>query len=155
MKKFLTISNSNAITYKKIFPLIKENKMWLGVNWVKNFNRPNGDVQKFGNVCWFTNLEHNKRHEHLTLVDSYNSEDYPSYDNYDAIEVSKTVHIPNDYEGVMGVPISFLDKYCPEQFEIIGHAHDLDGHGKSISQFEVNGKGIYTRILIRNKHIEK
>ena len=82
----------------------------------------------------------------------YNAKDYPKYDNYDAINVDKVIDIPYDYNGVMGVPITFLDKYCPEQFEILGHEHDIDGKGGSISQFEINGKGIYKRILIRKRN---
>lgn len=118
-KKFLIIGNMNAITYKEIFPLIKENKLWLGTKDVKEFIEPNGELKKFGNIKWFTNIPHDKRTQPLTLYKKYRAEDYPKYDNYDAIEVSKTADIPMDYDGVMGVPISFLDKYCPEQFEIL------------------------------------
>ncbi len=100
---------------------------------------------------WFTNVPHDKRNIPLDLYKKYSADEYPKYDNYDAIEVSKVSEIPMDYEGVMGVPISFLDKYCPTQFEIIGHEHDLDGIGTSIGQFEVNGKGVYKRLLIRKK----
>ena len=140
-KKYLIIGNSNAITYKEIFPLIKENKMWLGATGFSTdmvFAVPKGtvvplaykekaermgyvgDYTRLGNSCWFTNLPHSKRNEELILVERYSADKYPKYDNYDAINVDKTKDIPMDYEGVMGVPITFLDKYCPEQFEIIG-----------------------------------
>lgn len=135
-KKFIIIGNQNAITYKEIFPLFKDNIMWLGNNnpapklfYVpsfieerKNIKRDeNGDlVALFGNICWFTNLDIKKRHEELILIKKYNSEEYPKYDNYNAIEVSKVKDIPYDYEGVMGVPITFMDKYNPSQFQILG-----------------------------------
>lgn len=119
-KKFLIIGNSNAITYKEIFPLLKDNRMWLGKNSVKEFLQPDGTVKKFGNIGWFTNLDHSQRHEDILLFRKYNERDYPKYDNYDAIEVSRVANIPKDYDGVMGVPITFLDKYNPEQFEILG-----------------------------------
>ena len=146
-KKFLIIGNVNAITYKEVFPLIMENRLWLGYG----FNAGNAyfrvpeetrreyadgvydketDLVKFRNCHWFTNLDHNKRHEEMDLVCHYSPEEYPTYDNYDAIEVSKTSDIPFDYDGVMGVPITFLDKYNPEQFEIIG-ATESEGKGVS------------------------
>ena len=132
-KKFLIIGNQNAITYKEIFPLIKENKIWLGygfkggaAHFISNYadvaiagDHKAGMIRVSG-VVWFTNLEHTKRHEPLILTGHYTPDAYPHYDNYDAIEVSKTADIPSDYDGVMGVPITFLDKYCPEQFEIVG-----------------------------------
>ena len=135
-KKLLLIGNMNAITYKEVFPLIKENKIWLGKeSGSKGYVKPNGEIQKMGNTCWFTSIEHGRRHEPLQLMTMednlrYNKKViknketkntiYQKYDNYDAIEVGYTNAIPSDYEGVMGVPISFLDKYCPEQFEILG-----------------------------------
>jgi len=156
-KQFLIIGSQNAITYKEIFPLIKENKLWLGVNLVKEFIQPNGEIKKFGNICWFTNLVHKKRNYPLDLYMKYSNEYYPKYDNYDAIEVSKTCEIPMDYEGVMGVPITFLDKYNPEQFEIVGWSRhndmNMDGGywlgGKNDAT--INGKDVYRRILIRHK----
>lgn len=140
-KKFLIIGNQNAITYKEIFPLIKENKMWLGYSihsGDRAFFVPDGYELKAAGcgvengrkyirvkgVRWFTNLDHSKRHEKLFLYKTYTPEEYPKYDNYDAIEVGKTADIPCDYDGVMGVPITFLDKYNPEQFEII----DINPH---------------------------
>ena len=150
-KKFLVIGNMNAITYKEVFPLIKENKVWLG-NGFNNgnayFGIPEGAsteyasgvydedtrLVKFRNCCWFTNIDHGRRHQPLSLMtmadnlkfsrhkDIRGKESYDHYDNYDAIEVPYTDAIPSDYDGTMGVPISFLDKYCPEQFQIIGMA---------------------------------
>ena len=138
-KKFLIIGNMNAVSYKEMFPLFKDNKLWMGHNsgsqefqvpidfeQQNTYLRPNGKkFAKFGNICWYTNLEHKKRHEELILFKTYNAEDYPKYDNYDAIEVGKTNDIPCDYDGIMGVPITFLDKYNPEQFEIIGNEYML------------------------------
>ena len=166
-KRFLIIGNQNAITYKEFFPLLKENKVWMGCNSVKNFVQPDGSVKHFGNVCWFTNLDVAKRHEKLTFRKAFSSEEYPRYDNFDAIDVSKVSDIPYDYDGVMGVPITFLNKYNPEQFEIIWQAsgntrasappnvlldlkysaHKEDRGGCGV----VNGKRIYSRILIRKK----
>ena len=150
-KKFLVIGSMNAITYKEIFPYIKDNELWLGNQNVKEFRSPNGEIKKFGNILWYTNIQHKKRNTPLDLYKRYSNE-YPKYDNYDAIEVSKVSDIPMDYDGVMGVPITFLDKYCPEQFEILGHEHDIDGKGGTINQFEINGKGTYKRILIRKRN---
>ena len=147
-KQFLIIGNKNAITYKEIFPLIKENKMWLGISSPNEYRLPNGEITKQVNgLCkWFTNLEHKKRNYPLDLYMKYSNEYYPKYDNYDAIEVSKTCEIPMDYEGVMGVPITFLDKYNPNQFEIIKFRKGNDDKDLSI-----NGKCPYFRILIRHK----
>ena len=141
MKKFLIIGNMNAITYKEIFPYIKNNELWLGVStfnqgmyfivnddfeYAKSYKfdkeRGGHKVSRVSSICWFTNLDHNKRHEEIDLYKKYNEEEYPKYDNYDAIEVSKTCDIPLDYEGVMGVPVTFLDKYCPTQFKVVGCA---------------------------------
>lgn len=119
-KKFLIIGNKNAITYKEFFPLLKNNEVWLGCTNVKEFLQPDGSIKKFGNIGWFTNLDVAKRHEKLILWKNYTPEEYPKYDNYDAINVDKVSEIPCDYDGVMGVPITFMDKYNPEQFEIIG-----------------------------------
>ena len=165
-KKFLIIGNQNAITYKEIFKLIKENKLWLGIKYPKEFKQPDNTIKKFGNICWFTNLEHNKRLEDLLLYEKYNPEEYPNYDNYNAIEVNEVRKIPNDYAGEMGVPITFLDKYNPEQFEIIGLFADkreksdaliqgipiyLDEQHKKYVGAVVNKKATYARIIIKNK----
>ena len=133
-------------------------KMWLGYNLVKEFIQPDKTVKKFGNICWFTNLNTKKRNETLILYKTYNPTDYPTYDNYDAINVDKVKDIPIDYFGVMGVPITFMDKYNPEQFEII----DINPHFFNIveqglpkpKQLKIIGqKDPYARILI--KRIEK
>lgn len=172
-KKFLIIGNQNAITYKEIFPLIKDNKVWLGFrSGAQEFVTPqvyegnniyvDADgirKAKFGNICWFTNLEISKRHEMIDLVCRYSPETYPKYDNYEAIEVSKVADIPRDYDGVMGVPVTFLDKYNPEQFEIIG-ATESEGKGFSnglwieksgVAQATVIGEKKYKRIFIKRK----
>lgn len=119
-KKFIIIGNSNAITYKEVFPLLKNGEIWLGNNYVKEFRKPDGSIQKFGNICWFTNLDIAKRHDELILWKNYTPDEYPVYDNYDAINVNSVAEIPCDYMGVMGVPISFLDNFCPTQFKIVG-----------------------------------
>ena len=121
-KKFLIIGNKNAITYKEIFPYIMENKLWMGMTSPNEFRTPSGEITKqVAGLCrWFTNLPNQKRNEPMELWKEYKPEVYPKYNNYDAINVDKTYMIPKDYDGVMGVPISFLDKYCPTQFEIIG-----------------------------------
>lgn len=119
-KKFLIIGNMNAITYKEIFPLLKDDTLWLGYMSPKIFIYKDGTKRQFGNILWYTNLDIPKRHEILDLYKEYNPEDYPKYDNYDAININKVSDIPMDYDGVMGVPITFLSKYNPEQFEILG-----------------------------------
>lgn len=182
-KKFLIIGNTQAITYKEIFPYIKNNELWLGCSSFNSgmfFRVPNNyeyaDTYKFdrerngekvmrvSSICWFTNIPHNKRNEELDLYRKYNETDYPKYDNYDAIEVPKVAEIPMNYEGVMGVPITFLDKYCPTQFEILGLAADkrdeceifikgtptyLDEKHKSFVGMVFNHKATYARILIK------
>ena len=164
-KKFLIIGNMNAITYKEIFPLIKDNKIWLGISALKAYSTPlkevenektqykeNGVVyQKFGNHGWFTNIPHSKRNLPLDLYKKYNPKDYPKYDNYNAINVDKVSDIPCDYDGVMGVPITFLDKYCPTQFEIVGLDRYVEGNTLPNKRMHINGKEIYARILIRRK----
>ena len=130
-KKFLIIGSMNAITYKEIFPYIKNDELWLGNQNVKEFRSPNGEIKKFGNILWYTNIQHKKRNTPLDLYKRYSNE-YPKYDNYDAIEVSKVSDIPMDYDGVMGVPITFLDKYCPAQFKIVNLSRYLtDSKGMS------------------------
>ena len=187
-KKFIIIGSQNAITYKEIFPLLKENKIWLGYGFKGGnayFAIPSQDISnyadgvynsetglvKFRNCTWFTNLDMDKRHEEMILYKSYTQEEYPKYDNYDAIEVSKTAEIPCDYFGVMGVPITFLDKYNPEQFQILGitdrnniyglttkvysqddcpNFGDLNRRG-AIKQADGKLKSTYARLLIRRK----
>jgi len=185
-KKFLIVGNQNAITYVDVFPHIKENRIWLGYNngdmsfkvpdhyesratrfWVDT----NGQKwRSLGNACWFTNLDISKRHEDLILYKQYTPEDYPNYDNYDAIEVSKTKDIPLDFSGAMGVPITFLDKYNPNQFEILGitdrdnnsglktkeySSEDVPNHGDLNRRGAIKVgdqlKSTYARLLIRRK----
>ena len=124
-KKFLIVGDMNWITYKEVFPLLKSNSIWLGNCSVKEFVQPDGTIKKFGNKLWFTNLDIAKRHEKLILWKHYSSEEYPTYDNYDAIEVSKITDLPVDYDGVMGVPITYLNKHNPDQFEILGYTGGL------------------------------
>jgi hypothetical protein len=187
-KKFLIVGNHNAITYKEIFKLLKENKMWLGntqpvafivpddyeMREVRSWRDENGtNWRSLGNACWFTNLDIAKRHEDIILYKTYNAEDYPQYDNYSAIEVSKVADIPSDYDGLMAVPITFLDKYNPGQFEILGimdrenssglrtkkyeksevaNANDLNARGV----IKINGtyKAMYARLLVKNKKLQ-
>lgn len=171
-KKFIIIGEQNALTYKEIFPLIKDNKIWWGKsihsgdrkfyvpdNYPLNASTCGIDEngKRFVNVKgirWWTNVKEVINNEPLDLYKRYSFEDYPKYDNYDAINVDKTCDIPMDYDGVMGVPITFLDKYCPTQFEIIGlmsGAKDssLINGNDGRAKFYINGKGVYARILIR------
>ena len=161
-KKFIIIGHQNAITYKEIFPLIKDNKIWLGYGFkggAGHFISKYEDTATAGDhregmirvsgVVWFTNLDIDKRHEDLILYKTYNPEDYPKYDNYDAINVDKTSDIPCDYDGVMGVPITFLDKYNPTQFEIVEFRKGYDGKDLIYSTLEGRVVQPYFRILIR------
>ena len=152
-KEFIIIGSQNAITYKEIFPYIKNNKLWLGYNFVKSFIQPNGEVKKFGNILWYTNIPHDKRNWPMDFYRTYKPELYPKYDNYDAIEVSKVCDIPMDYKGVMGVPITFLDKYNPEQFQIVGIDRYVEDNPHYGHRFTINNKEIYARILIRFKNV--
>ena len=188
-KQFLIIGNMNALKYKEAFPLIQQNRMWLGAtihSGDREFAVPDeyelyasgcrvdedgGRFKKFirvKGVRWYTNLDHGRRHQPLQLMTEADNikhskhkevrdVGYQRYENYDAIEVPFTDAIPSDYEGLMGVPISFLDKYCPEQFEILGH---MDSHGKVPKGIPdeapyLNGKWVYSRILIRHRRVEK
>ena len=167
-KKFLIIGNINAITYKEIFKLIKENKAWLGINMgrgISGFIVPD-HYELYGtetridesgnriispnNCLWLTNLDTYKPHQDIVLTKTYygNETEYPHFDNYDAINVNKTQHIPSDFEGVMGVPITFLHKYNPEQFELIKFRK-----GNDEKDLSINGKCPYFRILIKNRRI--
>ena len=153
-KKFLVIGNINAATYKEIFPFFKNNQIWFGNTSPKVFLTPDCTEKKFGNILWYTNLENDRMHHRIEFKEEYrgNEGKYPKYDNYDAIEVSKVVNIPCDYNGLMSVPVTFLSKYCPEQFELVGHDHDLTGDGGagiSDGQFICNGKNVYKRVLIK------
>lgn len=189
-KKFLIISNINAITYKEVFPLIKENKIWLGTGmgrWISGFIVPESyelygtearidedgnRIVSTNNCLWLTNLDHGKRHQPLPLMTmsdnikfsshkNIKGKGYEKYDNFDAIEVPFTDAIPSDYDGVMGVPITFIDKYNPDQFEIIGSdfeikdgLHDYlirDGWDGKLDRGYIQGKRKYSRILIKHK----
>ncbi len=172
-KKFLIVGTWNAITYKEIFKLIKEDKLWIGINSNRNFSGfivpehyplrgtearidENGNrIVSTNTTCWFTNIDNKKRHEDLILFKNYNRKEYPKYDNYDAIEVAKTAEIPMDYKGVMGVPVTFLDKYNPDQFELIGcnRGIDQDPNGVYGRGTYLNGKETFKRLFIRNKRI--
>lgn len=186
-KQFVLIGSMNAITYKEVFSLLKRDNMWLGNGFKAGnayFTSPNSSdyaegvfdketgLVKFRNCCWYTNLDHGKRHQPMKLMTyednlkfskhkEIKEKGYIEYDNYNAIEVSFTDAIPSNYDGVMGVPISFLDKYSPEQFEIVGSDTDVKAgklpelvkanwNGK-IDRGYVNGNRIYSRILIRHK----
>ena len=167
-KQFLIIGNMNAISYKDIFPLIRDQKVWLGAS-IKSGDREfgvpnhypltaaNSREDEHGNkfvrvkgVRWFTNLDYKQRYEDLPLYKEYSPEEFPTYDNYDAIEVSKTAEIPLEYDGEMGVPISFIDKHNPRQFEIVGADSEFTG---KLGRFYVNGNRKYARIVIRHKKV--
>jgi hypothetical protein len=198
-KKFLIIGNKNAITYKEIFKLIKENKVWIGVTPMgvdmlfdvpeeyaktmiasgkegSNYKIVNGVVKGRSSSIWFTNMDNPKRHAEIPLYKKYTPAEYPTYDNYDAIEIGKVAEIPVDYDGVMGVPITFLDKYNPEQFEILGMCENRDLYGLKTRTYTtkecqkayldlfgkkgtydlnaagvIGGRKVYQRLLIRRK----
>ncbi|AXK49692.1 modification methylase [Aliarcobacter trophiarum LMG 25534] len=177
-KKFIIIGNQNAATTKETFSLIKENKIWLGNrSGDMEFKVPNHyqaretryredetgqKWRSLGNICWYTNLDIAKRHEDLILYKLYKNEEYPTYENYNAINIDKVAEIPIDYGGVMGVPVTFLSKYNPEQFEIVGQTHSGDSskevellrtNDKKRHRGIINGKQKYARILIRNKKL--
>ncbi len=162
-KEFLVIGNINALTYKEIFPLIRENKMWLGYNSTRFFLQPDGSIFETARTYWYTNLDIRKRHEEFILYKKYDPEEYPEYDNYHAINIDKAVEIPRDYKGAMGVPITFIDKYNPDQFEIL----DANNYRKNEDvpykdhglikdkESAINGKAKYVRVLIKNKRLVK
>lgn len=164
-KKFLIIGNQNAVSYNAIFPLLRDNQLWLGnysgdMEFVVpdhykprnvRYREENGiKYRSMGNICWYTNLDITKRHEELTLYKKYSPDEYSYYDNYDAINVDKVAEIPYDYDGIMGVPITFLDKYNPDQFEIVGNEQTL---GIAKGRGYINGKRLYARIFIRRKMV--
>ena len=174
-KKFIIVGNGNAVTYKEVFPYIKNNQIWMGAskgiggkmsfyasddydNKHNYFNEDGRKLAQVNTACWFTNIEHSKRHLPLDLYKRYNPTEYPKYDNYDAID-SKTAEIPMDYDGVIGVPITFLDKYCPDQFEIVdARTIAINDKQKNKNTYlikdadgAINGKPTYARICIRHK----
>jgi hypothetical protein len=180
-KKFLIIGNHNAISYKEIFTFIKDNRMWLGythpvafivpdhyeMREVRSWRDDNGtNWRSLGNACWFTNLDIAKRHEELVLYKKYTPKEYPKYKNCDAIEVSKYLDIPSDFDGAMGVPVTFLEHYNPEQFEILGSSRTLGQPMAEVAKkgtftqggprfYLANGDGtyrrMYDRLVIRKK----
>lgn len=177
-KKFLILGNINTISYKESFELIKANKLWLGYNTVRHFKKPNGTMYETARTFWYTNLEITKRQEELILYKKYIPKDYPKFENYNAINVNKTKDIPMDYKGAMGVPITFVNKYNPDQFEIIGLGISNSGkeigvqpykeeHKKYRKEIQKRGavdgdlymmekgevKVPYARIIIKNKRL--
>ena len=166
-KQFLLIGNQNAITYKEIFPFIKENKVWVGYKFGDmSFRVPNDSEPRktrfwideqgqkwrsLGNAMWLTNLDIPKRHEKLVLSQKYDPEKYPKYDNFDAINVSRVANIPSDYDGIMGVPITFLKYYNSKQFEIIGEANHGSDNEFDLFKPKINGKELFKRILIKKR----
>ena len=172
-KKLLVIGNKNSINYKETFSLIKDNKLWLGCTSPKEFIQPDSDEPKSmaGLTRWFTNLEHNKKNEEILLYKKYYDDPtlYPKYDNYDAININKVKDIPMDYYEVVGVPITFMDKFNPEQFEILGLLCDsgendiiingtptfVDEKHKKYKGGVINGKSKYARIIIKRKTWEQ
>ena len=178
-KKFLIIGQLDVISYKEVFRLLQDDKIWVGINRNRNFkgfivpkhyplrgteariDEKGNRIVSSNNNCWFTNLDVSKRREELILYKKYNKTEYPTYDNYDAIEVSLVANFPIDYKGLMGVPVSFMHKYNPKQFEILGQTDRggdgmLEDYKKKHTKFNapiINGKATYTRILIRNKKI--
>lgn len=168
-KKFIIIGHQNAITYKDIFRLIKENKLWLGYGFNRNMahfiNRHYEDYAsdtdhkegmiRVSGIVWYTNIETEKRHEDVILFKKYfgNEREFPKYDNFDGINVDKTKDIPMDYPGVIGVPITFIDKYNPDQFEIVGQMVTTKIDEFNFGYPYINGEKIYARILIKNKKV--
>lgn len=175
-KKFLIIGNQNAISYKEVFGPIKANKMWMGythpvafvvpdhyeMREVRSWRTADGtNWRSLGNACWFTNIDIHKRHEELITVKDYDPHEHPTYDNYKAIEVSRYKDIPSDYSGVMGVPVTFLDYYNPDQFEIVGSDYEVKqgmlpelinpGWKGKTDRGYVNGKRLFARLLIRRR----
>ena len=165
-KQFAIVGNMNAITYKEVFPLLQENKMWLGISTPKHFrdgtHTEDAPLKAFGNICWYANIDHGRRNQHLSLMTKVDNIKfskhkevrdfgYQKYDNYDAIEVPYTDAIPSDHSGVMGVPISFLSKYCPDQFEIVKFRFGNDDKDLRL----MDGSQPYFRILIKHKKDSK
>lgn len=170
-KKFLIIGNLNAVKYKEILPLFMNDIVWLGCNsghyWFKvpdSYEEKKTDFKidetgqkwrRMGNICWYTNLDFEKRHEELTLFRNYTPGKYPKYDNFEAIEVSQTANIPCDYYGVMGVPITFMTRHNPEQFSIVGVLNSGSANEYDFAKAILNGKQLYARVLIRRKQVSE
>ena len=180
-KAFIIIGNQNAFTYKEIFEFMRNNKMWVGYGYgdmefkVPDYYEPkktrfwideNGDKwRSLGNICWFTNLDIEKRHENIILYKKYNEQNYPKFDNFDAINIDKIKDIPCDYNGLMGVPITFMNKYNPKQFEIVDALNrysllDTQGNNNDVQirhshMCNIDGKPKYFRIIIKRKEVLK
>jgi len=168
-KQFLVLGNMNHAIISEIFHYFMADKVWLGYNsghfWFRvpdyyeekqtdfKIDEHGQKWRRMGNICWFTNMDIEKRHELLDLFRSYSAESYPKYDQYDAINVNRTTDIPEDYDGIMGVPITFLDKYSPEQFELLGVDRYVKDNPHYGHRFTINGKETYARILIRRKQL--
>lgn len=166
-KSFLIVGNLNAVKYKEILPLFMTDKVWLGYNsghyWFKvpdTYEEKKTDFKidengqkwrRMGNICWYTNLDTARRHESMTVFRNYSAEQYPKYDSYDAIEVSRTADIPCDYYGVIGVPITFMTRHNPEQFTIVGVLNSGSANEYDFAKAVLNGKQLYARILIKRK----
>ena len=155
-KKFLIIGNENLISNIGPFNYLRSNEMWLGYNHIQNFKQPDGSIKKFGNIVWYTNLPVKNRNEDLILTQKYDPSKYPKYENYNAIHIDKVANIPKDYNGVMGVPITFMNKHNPKQFKILGLMHtgekNVDYLRTDFSKRHrgvLNGKEKYARILIQ------
>lgn len=148
-KEFIIVGDLNWATYKTIFPLLKEDKMWFGYNSIKEFMQPDGTTKKFGNKLWFTNLDNIKRHTPITLVKTYNPDEYPTYINCNAINIDRISDIPKDYDGIMGVPVSFFNVYNPEQFKIIGfdqsHRTPIQNCGLPKGTYTPGGSRLYIK----------
>ena len=169
-KKFLLIGNQNAITYKEIFPYIKENKAWVGYGFGNMEFRVPSDAEprktrfwiddsgqkwrSIGNAMWITNLDIPKRHQELKLTQKFDPINYPQYDNYDAINVTRVANIPMDYDGIMGVPITFLKYHNGFQFEIVGEANHGSDNEFDLFKPKIKGKELFKRILIRKINYE-
>lgn len=170
---YILIGSQNAITYKNVFPHIRDNKLWLGANKrIKEFIQPDGTIKQFGNINWFTNLDHGNHPPPLELTQSYHADPskYPTYDNYPAIEVSRVENIPYDYDGEMGVPISYIEKHCPSQFNFVANWNDgTQGEDIGATSIDIprddkmqkwngpalNGQPLFSRLIIKGADHEQ
>lgn len=164
-KSFLILGNLNSATCKEVFPLVKANKVWLGCNsghvWFKvpqtyeskatdfSLDEYGQKWRRMGNIGWYTNLDHHKRHDEMILFRKYDPDQFPTYDGYEAINIDKTKDIPADYDGKMGVPITFLSQYNPSQFELLGIDRYIEDNPNKGKRFRIGGKEVYARLIIR------
>ena len=149
-KKFLIVGNLNAVKYSNVFLLLMENKNSLGYTSINKFTKEDGLIKKFGNIVWYTNLP--RSYNILQLDKTYNKEDYHKYDNYNAIEVSRTANIPIDYNGIMGVPISYMTKHNPQQFSIVGIFNHGTDHEFDLAKPMLKGRELFPRIAIKSRN---